>query len=158
MFSHITQGIDSIAAQPTNKLPTLSSTDWSVLTELHIFLGLFDDLTKLASRDLSPSLSNTIPMFNKLLDHLEDSSKDSNPTAAVSTQQKTKWFISVNHICKKIVIEAAKAATLKITEYYQLTPYFNCLVTVLDPRYNYAYYIGVQKLNKNKEMWETFKS
>jgi hypothetical protein len=98
----------------------LTMDDWENVKHTHKFLRRFADVSIYLESNNYTTVSKVVPMFNILLDHIEDSideMKDKNP-----------------ELCR-----AANNAWYKIAKYYSKTHSMNMALTVLDPRLNLQY-------------------
>jgi hypothetical protein len=98
----------------------LSPTQWQALDAVKLFLEPFLTHTEAVSGDQYSTLGSVIPLYNLILDDLEDA-KD-----------------SAKH---ESVREAAGAAYEKFLKYYQKTSWELCAVTVFDPRFKFQYFL-----------------
>ena len=66
-------GLDNITALERDLRDfELTEDEWNVLTEIKRFLEPFADVTKSIEGLLYPTLSVVIPLYNVLIDHIED--------------------------------------------------------------------------------------
>ena len=99
----------------------ISHAEWHEIHQLLSFFKPFVEATLKMSGQKYPTLSGVIVLFNVIMDHL-DEYKDEK-----------------SHIPAKIK-EAANAAYVKIVEFYNKTNTTNCMVTLLDPRWNVQFF------------------
>ena len=91
------------------------------------------------SGSLYPTLSMTVPLYNILIDHVEDVIDDEddqetneNNDESDGEKENKEW----NQIIKK----AAKKCRIKLLEYYNKTNNTCLISTILDPRLKLQYY------------------
>jgi len=85
-----------------------------------------------------PTLSLTIPLFNILVDHVEDtisSIEESN-----KNQSHEDNIFVLDNESKNMIKEAAKACKEKLLKYYNKTNTTYLISTILDPRLKLDYY------------------
>jgi predicted nucleic acid-binding protein len=88
--------------------------EWENLESIQKFLKPFKEITTLMSSSTYPTLSITVPLYNSLLDHIEDTE------SAIEIEQTIR--------------EAAKKSKKKLLEYYNKTNDAYLIATILDPR------------------------
>lgn len=99
----------------------MSNNEWILIEEFFDFLQPFATITKLIEGTKYPTLSYVVPLYNKLMDLVEDwerNKKKSNETR-----------------------EGAKAALAKLSKYYNETTPIYLVCTVLDPRLKLDYFV-----------------
>lgn len=85
-----------------------------------------------------PTLSMTIPLYNILIDHIEDVIGDENIQEIDENidnndnENEEEW--------NQIIKEAAKKSRVKLLEYYNKTNDTYLISTILDPRLKFQYY------------------
>jgi hypothetical protein len=84
------------------------------------FFKPFKEVTILMSGSTYPTLSTTVPLYNILIDHIED-------TASLESAEQ-------------IIITAAAICKEKLEEYYNKTNKTCLIATILDPRFKIQYY------------------
>ena len=94
--------------------------EWENLELIQKFLKPFKEITTLMSGSTYPTLSITVPLYNSLLDHIEDTEN------AIEIEQTIQ--------------EAAKKSKKKLLEYYNKTNDAYLIATILDPRLKMWYY------------------
>lgn len=102
---------------------SLSSTQWSNLEKIADFLEPFKDLTLKMSSSSQSTAYLIIPLFNIIIDHVEDTSSIREDEAIPS------------------IIEASKIARTKLVQYYSKTNTTTMLCTALDPRRKFNYFL-----------------
>ncbi|CAJ0830756.1 12504_t:CDS:2 [Entrophospora sp. SA101] len=100
----------------------ISHTQWATLEKIVEFLEPFKDLTLKMSTSSYSTAYLIIPLFNIIIDHVEDTAD-----------------LSEGEVTGKIQI-AAKAARDKLVRYYSKTNMFMMLCTALDPRRKLYYF------------------
>ena len=98
-----------------------TENDWDIFMQIQKFLQPFKEATIIMSSSIYPTLSITIPLYNTLIDHAEDT------VDSVNIDPKIK--------------EAAKKCREKLIEYYKRTDKTYLVATVLDPRFKMQYYV-----------------
>lgn len=84
------------------------------------FLKSFKEVTTIMSSSTYPTLSTTIPLYNTLIDHIEDTASIDNLEPEIAA-----------------AIESCKS---KLLEYYNKTNKTYLIATILDPRLKLQYY------------------
>ena len=86
-----------------------------------------------------PTLSTTIPLYNVLIDHLEDiignnetEEDDDNDNTEDNNDENEKW--------SQLIKNAAKKCKEKLIEYYNKTNNSYLISVILDPRLKLAYF------------------
>lgn len=103
----------------------LTSNEWETIEHILHLLRPFAELTNYMSSQTYPTLSSVIVYYNVILDHLDNYEED-----PVYKQNE--------HL--QIIESAARAAKIKMLQYYNKTTDIHCVVTLLDPRCNLAYF------------------
>ncbi len=98
----------------------LDDDDWSQIVEIGQFLAPFAFTTEHIEAFKYPTLSAVVPIYNKLMDTVEDWAKDPNRL--------------------QITRRAAETAAAKLLLYYEKTTQVYILATVMDPRLKIAYF------------------
>jgi len=91
------------------------------------------------SGSIYPTLSLTIPLFNVLVDHVEDtitSIEESNN----ENDEEGNIFINISNQNKNIIKSAAEFCKVKLLTYYNKTNNTYLMSTILDPRLKLDYY------------------
>ena len=115
-----------------------SEKQWQEFILIEDFLKLFHEVTTLMSGSTYPTLSLTIPLFNILVDHVEDtisSIEESN-----ENQSHEDNIFVLDNESKNMIKEAAKACKEKLLKYYNKTNTTYLISTILDPRLKLDYY------------------
>lgn len=94
--------------------------DWKMFKQIYNFLKPFKEVTTIMSSSTYPTLSITIPLYNTLIDHIED---------AASMDNIEPGFAEAIESCKN-----------KLLEYYNKTNETYLIATILDPRLKLQYY------------------
>jgi uncharacterized protein DUF4413 len=84
------------------------------------FFKPFKEVTTIMSGSTYPTLSTTVPLYNILIDHIEDTVDLEN--------------------ADQIIIAAAATCKEKLEEYYNKTNKTCLIATILDPRFKIQYY------------------
>lgn len=113
------QGINFLCSNHT-ELQQVCAKAWAEAEELCIFLQPFAAVTSFMSSEKYPTLSSVVPLFNLLVDKLEDT---------VSNRSASDFIKRGAEACKE-----------KLLKYYRKTGWKECTVTVLDPRFNLKYF------------------
>ena len=88
-----------------------------------------------------PTLSLTVPLYNILIDHVEDiigveneedQIDDENNSKEEEEEEEEKW--------SQVIKNAAKKSKVKLLEYYNKTGNIYLIVTILDPHLKLQYY------------------
>ena len=90
-----------------------------------------------------PTLSATIPLYNILIDHVENVIGDENEEVIEYVDNDESEANSGNkneNEWSQIIKNAAKICKLKLLEYYNKTNYSYLISTILDPRLKLQYY------------------
>ncbi|CAG8796371.1 28062_t:CDS:2, partial [Gigaspora margarita] len=117
---------------------TILPNQWITLKKIANFLEPFKDLiVKMSSSNSTASW--IIPLFNIILNHIEDTSSD-----AIIKNKSV------------LLVSAAKAAREKLVKYYSKTNATNMLCTALDPWRKFHYFIKKEfpnfKINEAKTL------
>ena len=107
---------------------SLPADRWTEVERILLYLTPFRRFTNTICADTYPTLSLVVPMYNKLLNHLDSWMKDkTTPGEALH--------------------KSAVAANEKIYNYYNLTSDSYTVCTVLDPRFGISYYKRDTRVN-----------
>jgi hypothetical protein len=96
-----------------------------------------------------PTLSMTVPLYNILIDHVEDiigndedndEENDENGEENDENDEENEENDDNNEKWNQIVIKAAKKCKVKLLEYYNKTNDTYLISTILDPRLKLKYY------------------
>lgn len=92
-----------------------------------------------------PTLTVTIPLYNILIDHIEnvigdDSDENEEINENEENQESEESEESEDSIWSKIIKKAAKTCKIKLLEYYNKTNDSYLISTILDPRLKLQYY------------------
>lgn len=117
----IRQGLDETTYHRDFMHQDIGTKGWERIEECVTFLKSFADVTQEVEGFKQPTLSSVIPLYNKLLDCMEDWS--TNDKHSLSSQ------------------EAALAAFRKLSKYYDMTTAVYLVSTVLDPRLKIHYFV-----------------
>lgn len=116
------QGLDHVTGNLKDLRPfEVQDEEWNLLGEVMSFLEPFAVTTQHIEGFKYPTLSSVIPLYNKLLDILEDHIKR-----------------GLNK--PKEILDAAKSAHEKLMKYYEKTTPVYLAATVLDPRLKLIYF------------------
>lgn len=110
----IRPGLDETTTHRDFMSQDIGTDGWERIKECHSLLEPFATVTKHVEGFKIPTLSCVIPLFNKLLDFLEDWSTSETRSSSSKT--------------------AANASIDKLTKYYDKTTDVYLVSTVLDPR------------------------
>lgn len=108
------------------------------MKQIKNFLKIFKEVTVIMSGSFYPTLSMTIPLYNILIDHIEDVIGDENIQEIDENidnndnENEEEW--------NQIIKEAAKKSRVKLLEYYNKTNDTYLISTILDPRLKFQYY------------------
>lgn len=117
----IRPGLDETTTHRDFMSQDIGTDGWERIKECHSLLEPFATVTKHVEGFKIPTLSCVIPLFNKLLDFLEDWSTSETRSSSSKT--------------------AANASIDKLTKYYDKTTDVYLVSTVLDPRLKLHYFI-----------------
>lgn len=115
-----------------------SEKQWQEFILIEDFLKLFHEVTTLMSGSTYPTLSLTIPLFNILVDHVEDTI--SSIEESDENQSHEDNIFVLDSESKNMIKEAAKACKEKLLKYYNKTNTTYLISTILDPRLKLDYY------------------
>ncbi|CAG8648371.1 8187_t:CDS:2, partial [Funneliformis mosseae] len=104
------------------KKDILTDEDWNNLEQIAKFLILFKEVTIIMSGFTYPTISTVIPLYNLLIDHIEDTIDNINTLPSI-----------------KLAAEKCKE---KILEYYNKTNNIYLFATILDSRLKLQYFKG----------------
>ena len=104
-----------------------SEENWIVFERIKNFLEIFKEVTVIMSGSFYPTISMTIPLYNILIDHVEDIIGDEE-----NEDNEEEW--------NQIIKNAAKRCKRKLLEYYNKTNDTYLISTILDPRLKIKYY------------------
>ncbi len=113
-------GLDNITALERDLRDfELSDDEWNVLTGIKEFLEPFANVTKNIEGSLYPTLSMVIPLYNALIDHIEDwvddAQDDDRESDAVEGEFERKCpetkagALAAKQICQGITTEILKS-------------------------------------------------
>ncbi|CAB5351885.1 unnamed protein product [Rhizophagus irregularis] len=127
---------------------TFSEEKWAIFEQIKNFLEIFKEVTVIMLGSHYPTLSLTVPLYNILIDHVEDvisndkeddddeddeeENEENNEENDGENDDDEKW----NQIVKK----AAKKCKVKLLEYYNKTNDTYLISIILDPRLKLKYY------------------
>ncbi|GBB95627.1 hypothetical protein RclHR1_02580010 [Rhizophagus clarus] len=123
----------------------LNSIEWDKLNEIQGLLECFQKATIEMSSENSPTLGQTVPIYNYLIDNIED-------------------FLEETNTKSNDVINAANDAKSKLQQYYLSSDRLVYVIaTIIDPRHKLQYYIDNEfedeyintYKNQIKELWLT---
>ena len=103
----------------------LMPKEWETIEHILHLLRPFAELTGYMSSQSYPTLSSIIVYYNAILDHLDNYEED-------------PFYKQNKHL--QIIESAAGAAKIKLLQYYNKTTDIYCVVTLLDPRCNLAFF------------------
>ncbi|CAB4421281.1 unnamed protein product [Rhizophagus irregularis] len=118
--------------------------EWTELEKVKLFLENFKEITVLMSGSSYPTLSMLIPLYNALIDHMEDymfENEDVNENEDENEGDDENGSVDEESIIKK----AATNGREKLLQYYNKTNDACVIVTILDLRLKMEYY--------NDETW-----
>jgi hypothetical protein len=120
--------------------------EWTELEKVKLFLEKFKEITVLMSGSSYPTLSMLIPLYNALIDHMEDymfEDEDENENKNEDENEGDDENGSEDE--ESIIKKAAINSREKLLQYYNKTNDAYVIVTILDPRLKMEYY--------NDETW-----
>ncbi|CAB4446768.1 unnamed protein product [Rhizophagus irregularis] len=141
--------IDSVTLNDRDlKKYLLTENQWAELEKIKDFLFLFKEVTTIMSGFTYPTLSATIPLYNILIDHVENVIGDVNVIGDeneeviedVDDESEANSGNNNENEWSQIIKNAAKICRLKLLEYYNKTNYSYLISTILDPRLKLQYY------------------
>ncbi|CAB4440772.1 unnamed protein product [Rhizophagus irregularis] len=147
--SEISMAIDSVTLNDRDlKKYLLTENQWAELEKIKDFLFLFKEVTTIMSGFTYPTLSATIPLYNILIDHVENVIGDVNVIGDeneeviedVDDESEANSGNNNENEWSQIIKNAAKICRLKLLEYYNKTNYSYLISTILDPRLKLQYY------------------
>ena len=94
--------------------------DWINFKQIYNFLRPFKEVTDIMSSSTYPTLSTVVPLYNTLIDHIEDT----------ANMKDTEL----------VIMKAANSYKDKLTEYYNKTNETYLIATILDSRLKLEYY------------------
>ncbi|GBC48099.2 zinc finger BED domain-containing protein RICESLEEPER 2-like [Rhizophagus irregularis DAOM 181602=DAOM 197198] len=126
----------------------LKINQWAELEKIKDFLFLFKEVTTIMFGFTYPTLSTTIPLYNILIDHVENVIGDVNVIGDeneeviedVDDESEANSGNNNENEWSQIIKNAAKICRLKLLEYYNKTNYSYLISTILDPRLKLQYY------------------
>jgi len=120
----------------------ITDNQWDELKKIQNFLLPFKEVTTIMSSSTFPTLSTTIPLYNILIDHVEDVINDETEEESTATDEiessenekenDEKW--------SQLIKNASKKCKEKLLEYYNKTNDSYLISTILDPRLKLQYY------------------
>jgi len=120
----------------------ITDNQWDELKKIQNFLLPFKEVTTIMSSSAFPTLSTTIPLYNILIDHVEDVINDETEEESTATDEiessenekenDEKW--------SQLIKNASKKCKEKLLEYYNKTNDSYLISTILDPRLKLQYY------------------
>ena len=118
----------------------ITDNQWDELKKIQNFLLPFKEVTTIMSSSTFPTLSTTIPLYNILIDHVEDVINDETEEESTATDEiessenekenDEKW--------SQLIKNASKKCKEKLLEYYNKTNDSYLISTILDPRLKYS--------------------
>ncbi|CAB4486883.1 unnamed protein product [Rhizophagus irregularis] len=141
--------IDSVTLNDRDlKKYLLTKNQWAELEKIKDFLFLFKEVTTIMSGFTYPTLSATIPLYNILIDHVENVIGDVNVIGDeneeviedVDDESEANSGNNNENEWSQTIKNAAKICRLKLLEYYNKTNYSYLISTILDPRLKLQYY------------------
>lgn len=134
--------MDSIILTDSNLRKYLITEDeWNELEQIEKFLCPFHEVTTIMSASTYPTFSVTIPLYNILIDHVEDIIDSNNEVnddefseieSNIENEKKENWSLSIK--------EAAKLCKIKLLKYYNKTNDSYLISVILDPRLKFEYF------------------
>ena len=115
----IRRGLDAVSVREDLHYE-ITDAEWKDCQDVADFLHPFAVVTKHVEGIKYPTLSCVIPLYNRLMDTLDD---------AIADNKKSR-----------VLREAAKAAVKKIEKYYDKTTGDHLVATILDPRLKLHYF------------------
>jgi len=112
----------------------LTEDQWNGLEKIKIFLETFKEVTTIMSGYTYPTLSTTIPLYNLLIDHLEDNIDEN------EYNENEDFNDDNDEKLKSLISEAVILAKIKLLKYYVKTNDTYLIATILDPRLKLQYY------------------
>jgi hypothetical protein len=85
-----------------------------------------------------PTLSMTIPLYNLLIDHIEDVIGDENEEDDENLENNDE--LNEEIVWDPLIKDAAKKCKVKLLDYYNKTHNTYLISTILDPRLKLKYY------------------
>ena len=113
--------IDDIAEDQDLRKNKIQPDEWDILQEVFLFLEEFALVTAYIEGSEYPTLSLVLPMYNQLLNLLEDVSRD---------EKK-------NHL----IVQGAAAGLLQLSSYYDKSSPMILAATFMDPRCKMKYFV-----------------
>lgn len=134
--------MDSIILTDSNLRKYLITEDeWNELEQIEKFLCPFHEVTTIMSASIYPTFSVTIPLYNILIDHIEDIIDSDNEVndeeffeieSNIENEKKENWSSSIK--------EAARLCKIKLLKYYNKTNDSYLISVILDPRLKFEYF------------------
>ncbi|CAB4377007.1 unnamed protein product [Rhizophagus irregularis] len=142
---YLKEALNSLALSEKDlKNFVIMDDEWTELEKVKLFLEKFKEITVLMSGSSYPTLSMLIPLYNALIDHMEDymfEDEDVNENEDENEGDDENGSVDEESIIKK----AATNGREKLLQYYNKTNDACVIVTILDPRLKMEYY--------NDETW-----
>jgi len=130
----------------------ITENQWANFIKIQDFLFPFKEVTTIMSSSSYPTLSMTIPLYNILIDHVEDILKESNDEndgnkdgnkideeaeadkeiESAETEKDEEW--------NQLIKEASNKCRTKLLEYYNKTGDSYLISIILDPRLKLQYF------------------
>lgn len=113
--------IDEIAKDQELRKNELLSDEWAILAEVLKFLERFAIITTYVEGNSYPTFSMVVPLYNSLLDGLEDVTRDSSK--------------------HDLIVKGAEAGLAKLSSYYDKASPIVMVATFMDPRCKLNYFV-----------------
>src|SRR6266496_1933303 len=121
----------------------ITENQWANFIKIQDFLFPFKEVTTIMSSSSYPTLSMTIPLYNILIDHVEDILKEPNDEnneeaevdeeiESAETEKDEEW--------NQLIKEASNKCRTKLLEYYNKTGDSYLISIILDPRLKLQYF------------------
>lgn len=123
----------------------ITDDQWNEFTKIQNFLKPFKEVTTIMSSSSYPTLSTTIPLYNILIDHLEDiigdnETEDNDNNNTNTENDNTEDNSNKDEKWSQLIVEAAKKCKEKLIEYYNKTNDSYLISVILDPRLKLIYF------------------
>jgi hypothetical protein len=112
---------------------------WVEFEQIKNFLEIFKEVTVIMSGSFYPTLSMTVPLYNIIIDHVEDVIGDEN-TQEINDENDNEEEEEGEEEWNQVIKDAAKKSKAKLLEYYNKTGDSYLISTILDPRLKLQYY------------------
>ena len=124
----------------------ITENQWNEFTKIQNFLQPFKEVTTIMSGFTYPTISATIPLYNYLIDHVEDvigngeSDDNISESESIATNTETESNATKEEKWSLLTKQASKKSKEKLLEYYNKTNDSYLISIILDPRLKLQYF------------------